>query len=117
GYAPFRQLPVGRFDGVICTDVLEHCPEDDVPWILGEIFAFARKLVFCNVACYPAQKRLPNGENAHCTVKSRTWWRELVSQIAADHPAVFYEITLSTPTTLPDGRAGVEKERLRPAQR
>jgi 2-polyprenyl-3-methyl-5-hydroxy-6-metoxy-1,4-benzoquinol methylase len=27
-YAPFAQLPGGRFDGVICTDVLEHCPEE-----------------------------------------------------------------------------------------
>jgi hypothetical protein len=28
GYPPFSTLPEGRFDGVICTDVLEHCPEE-----------------------------------------------------------------------------------------
>jgi hypothetical protein len=30
-YAPFGQLPEGQFDGVISTDVLEHCPEEDIP--------------------------------------------------------------------------------------
>src|SRR6202008_2463892 len=37
-YEPFSQMPVGPFDGVISTDVLEHCPEQDIPWILGEMF-------------------------------------------------------------------------------
>src|SRR5688500_18816404 len=55
GYPQFAQLPVGSFDGVICTDVLEHCPEDDMPWILGELFAFARRFVYANVACFPAR--------------------------------------------------------------
>src|SRR6185503_562707 len=30
GYAPHNALPEGKFDGVICTDVLEHCPEEDL---------------------------------------------------------------------------------------
>jgi hypothetical protein len=115
GFAPFNQLPAGKFDGVICTDVLEHCPEEDIRWIVGEMFSFARSFVFCNVACYAAQKHLPNGENAHCTVKSREWWRGLVGELSAPHPGVFYEITLSTPTTLADGRPAVEKECLRRA--
>jgi hypothetical protein len=28
GYAKFAELPAGRFDGVISTDVLERCPEE-----------------------------------------------------------------------------------------
>jgi hypothetical protein len=66
---PFSALPEGRFDGVVCTDVLEHCPEEDLPWIVGELFGYARLFVFANVACYPAAKKLPNGENAHCTIR------------------------------------------------
>jgi len=59
-YKPFSELPVGKHDGVISTDVLEHCPEDDVPWILGEMFGYARKFVFATIACYPARKHLPS---------------------------------------------------------
>lgn len=54
---------------MICTDVLEHCPEEDIPWIVDELFAFARKFVYANIACFPARKQLPSGGNAHCTVK------------------------------------------------
>jgi hypothetical protein len=78
GYAPHSALPEGKFDGVVCTDVLEHCPEEDLPWILDEIFGYARRFVYLNVACFPARKTLPNGENAHITVRPPDWWRELV---------------------------------------
>src|SRR5437763_1557904 len=64
GYQPYRKLPAGQFDGVISTDVLEHCPEEDLSWILQEIFSFARRFVFLNVACFPARKTLPDGTNA-----------------------------------------------------
>ena len=28
------------------------------------------------MACYPAQALLPNGENAHATIKEPKWWFE-----------------------------------------
>jgi len=90
GYEPFSRLPAGRFDGVICTDVLEHCPQDDMRWIVGELFSFAGKFVYANIACYPAKKRLANGENAHCTIQSEDWWQAVLSGVAADHPGVRY---------------------------
>ena len=79
GFKPHSALPEGRFDGVICTDVLEHCPEEDLGWILDEIFGYAEKFVYLNVACYPARKSLPNGLNAHVTVRPPQWWRALVA--------------------------------------
>ena len=90
GYAPHSARPEGTFDGVICTDVLEHCPEEDVPWILEEIFAYAGRFVYLNVACYPARKTLPNGENAHVTVRPAEWWRERVQ--AAARPEIRFEL-------------------------
>jgi len=90
-YQPFTEIPTGRFDGVISTDVLEHCPEDDIPWIIEEIFSYADKFVFANVACYPAKKRLANGENAHCTIKPPEWWAEVIEAVASRHPGVRWE--------------------------
>lgn len=91
-YAPYSALPEGVFDGVICTDVLEHCPEQDIPWIVGEIFDYATRFVFANVACYPASKRLPSGENAHCTIKAADWWDGLLSGVASRHAQVRWEV-------------------------
>jgi len=96
GHLPFCVLPEGRFDGVICTDVLEHCPEDDLPWIVGELFGFARLFVFANVACYPAIKTLPNGENAHCTIRPVEFWRGLFDKAAAATSGVLWEVWADT---------------------
>jgi hypothetical protein len=104
-YEPFSRMPAGTFDGVICTDVLEHCPEQDIPWILGELFGFARQFVFANVACYPAMKHLPNGENAHCTVRPADWWREQLQRASSDHPAIRYEFLLDEP-----GEKGIQQQ-------
>lgn len=92
GYTPFSTLPSGKFDGVICTDVLEHCPEEDMAWIVDELFAFANMFVFANVACYPAHKLLPNGENAHCTIQPPQWWERLFTATAARHHGVDWEV-------------------------
>ena len=43
-YPKFAELPTGEFDGVISTDVLEHCPEEDMPWIVGELFGYRNAL-------------------------------------------------------------------------
>jgi hypothetical protein len=97
GYQPFSALPEGAFDGVVCTDVLEHCPEEDLRWIVGELFGFARGFVFANVACYPAQKTLPNGENAHCTVRPVSFWRAIFESAASGSSGVLWEVWADTP--------------------
>jgi hypothetical protein len=95
GYEPFSELPRGTFDGVICTDVLEHCPEEDIPWILDELFGFARKFVFANVACFPARKTLPSGGNAHCTIRPVKWWKEHVQRAALRKPELLFQFRLA----------------------
>jgi hypothetical protein len=94
-YQPFTQLPSGKFEGVICTDVLEHCPEEDIPWILGELFGYATKFVFANVACFPAKKRLPSGGNAHCTIKPVRWWEEQLEGASRANRGALYEFKLA----------------------
>jgi hypothetical protein len=109
-YEPYSKLPEGKFDGVVCTDVLEHCPEQDLPWIIRELFGYANRFVFANVACYPAHKRLPNGENAHCTIQPVEWWMALVSDIARDHPGVIWEFWVQSVVTTPAGTQYVEQK-------
>lgn len=93
-YPPYSRLPEGSFHGVIATDVLEHCPEEDMRWIVEEIFGFATRFVYLTIACYPAAKRLPNGENAHCTIRAPEWWQALFDDIAARRPQVAWEAWL-----------------------
>lgn len=74
GVRAFASLPDGPFDAVICTDVLEHVPEVFVDETLHQIFSRSLRLVYLNISTRLAVKKLPNGENAHCTVKAPDWW-------------------------------------------
>jgi hypothetical protein len=103
GYKRFSILPQGTFDGVISTDVLEHIPKEDVPWVLDEIFGYARIFVYLNVACYPAKKILPNGENAHCTVEPPEWWIALFEEQVKRTPGLKYFSVFDVPIRKADG--------------
>ena len=105
-YKPHSEVPTGTYDAVICTDVLEHCPEEDVPWILGELFAYANKLIFANIACYPAKKTLPNGENAHCTIQPPQWWANHIEALANRYPDVAFEFVVAFFEDTPQGPQG-----------
>lgn len=96
GYDPaceaYAKYPKGSYDGVYASDVMEHLPAEDVGWIVEELFLFATKFVFATVALVPAKKNLPNGENAHITLKPREWWLAHFEQAAAKYPAVRYVV-------------------------
>lgn len=80
GVPQFGVLPGKKYDLVICTDVLEHVPEEEISDTLNEIFSISKKCCFINIAMYPAGTFLPNGENAHCTLKPIDWWRVKMSE-------------------------------------
>ncbi len=73
----FKEFPVGRADLVINTDMLEHIPEENLHPVLTQIRVFSPNVYF-QIATAPAHTILPNGENAHCTVKPAEWWAELL---------------------------------------
>ncbi len=85
-----QQFLAQKYDAVICTDVLEHCDKQDLPWIIRELFESARTAVFATIATYPAVKHLPNGENAHCTLEPAGWWSALFTDAAKEFPDVNY---------------------------
>ena len=84
GYRAHDQKPEGTWDGVICTDVLEHIPRDSVKDVLFDIISRADKFVFLNVSTRPAGVNLPNGENAHCTVEEHSWWEKQIKNVKTD---------------------------------
>lgn len=110
GHEPFKDLPDHPYDGVICTDVLEHITTPDVPWIVDEMFSYARKFVYANVACYPAVKFLPNGQNVHCTLQSPDWWAGVFHAVAMRHTDISYRLVTSTKTG-PRKKLGFAKNR------
>lgn len=76
GVEKFSVLPQDSYDMVICIDVLEHIPENLLDTVLDQIFSRAKKIVFLTISTKLAQKILPNGNNAHVTVRPEKWWLE-----------------------------------------
>ena len=72
---------MGLYDAVICTDVLEHVPTSDLGWVIKEIFNFATKMVFLNIACMPALKKLKDGSNVHISLHSPYDWLQFIAEI------------------------------------
>lgn len=76
----FETLPDQMFDGIYSTDVMEHIPEEVIPEVFDWIFNHANKFVFLGISTQPARAILPNGENAHCTVKPISWWADQIKK-------------------------------------
>jgi hypothetical protein len=70
----------GPFDLVWCVDVMEHIDELDVDWVIDDLLAYAERALLVTIACYPAKKHLPDGRNAHLTVRPAEWWRTRFSE-------------------------------------
>ena len=80
GVEQFAKRPTAC-DLVICTDVMEHVPEDVVDEVLQDVCSLANKAVFFNISTQPASKKLVDGSNAHATVRPRRWWQEKLSKL------------------------------------
>lgn len=75
----YNNKPPTTVDLVTCTDVLEHIPEDELDDFMEDIKSCGRKFFF-NVCTRLAHEILPNGDNAHCTVKPVDWWVERLKE-------------------------------------
>lgn len=96
-YEPARNIDQRQcVDCVICFDVLEHIYIVDIKAIICDLFRYAKKLLIINVACYSAAAKLPNGENAHITVRSPHWWKGVLDSISIDYPDVSVLLLCST---------------------
>lgn len=74
-FSAVAERPYGKYDGVLCSDVLEHIPEGEVDGFIEELFRFAKKFVWASVCCRPAKKTFPDGvTNLHVTIHPLEWW-------------------------------------------
>lgn len=102
-YEPSLDIDERRVcDAVVCFDVLEHIFLVDVSSVVWELFSLAKKIVIVNVACYPARALLPNGENAHVTVRPPMWWKGVFDAISPAFPDITYALYGSTSFTNSD---------------
>ena len=87
-YNKYKKYPSEKKDCVICTDVIEHIPPQDVIQLIKEIFMLANKTVFLNIAGYQAKKYLPDNRNVHLSIKSSSEWKQIIGDIKLEFPNI-----------------------------
>ena len=78
----------GAFDTVVCTDVLEHLDESDVPQALGELSRVCRGSLYATIAT-----RMDRDKFWHLTVESRKWWEDGFFKIGMRKHAAMLALT------------------------
>lgn len=74
----YNRIHTKHFDLLICTDVLEHVPIKKMEKLLKKITKLSDTCFFA-ISCRLATHILPNGENAHCTVFPKEWWKDYLN--------------------------------------
>lgn len=75
----FSVIPQNHYDMIINTDVLEHIPKSDICDVLNHIKSLSNNVFFC-LHHGKARTILPNGENAHITIKPKEWYHNLMKK-------------------------------------
>jgi hypothetical protein len=82
GWPPVAKEPQGRFDIVVCTQVMGSVPIVDLPWFIGRLYGFAEKAVYIGERIKPVRKQL----HAHMAAqmpheKPHEWWAEQLRSV------------------------------------
>jgi len=80
-------------DALVCRGVLSDLPEEDLPWVLDDLMASARRSATLELSWDGAQR-------------SADRWDELLARAGSSHPSVHWSLTLRAPDGQSEHREG-----------
>ena len=99
GYDPgnpnFSTLPSKKFQSLISLDVIEHFELDYLESNLIQIRELTEKYLFLIIACYPANKKLPDGRNCHLIIQKPNWWKTKLDSVFSTANSIEYFVRKS----------------------
>lgn len=84
----YSEEPTKRADGIICTDVIEHIPEEDIITFINDLFKLANKFIFVVIATVPASKYFDDGRNIHLCIKTENEWKGIFMRFKKKYPDI-----------------------------
>ncbi len=88
GVEEYSLYPQTKFDGLICTDVIEHIPESDILYFIDELFKLSKKFIFIVIATIPATKYFDDGKNIHLCLKNKEDWEKIFLDFKNKYPKI-----------------------------
>lgn len=88
GVEKYSIYPKNKHDGVICVDVIEHIPEEDIINFIDELFQLSNKFIFVVIATIPASKYFDDGTNIHLCLKDQSIWMDIFESFKNKYPEI-----------------------------
>lgn len=81
--APANNLPYadGEFDAVVCSEVMEHIPEEDTLDTLREIYRIGSDKYFFTISLTPEQLPVAGYIQSHINLHEPKWWFEQFDKV------------------------------------
>jgi len=75
-YDIYSKKPTNKFDFVVCSDVLEHVPDDYLEEFFFDINNFVKSdgIIFYSISTKPSRNSFIDGTNMHINIKSIEDW-------------------------------------------
>lgn len=80
--ALYSKKPLTKFDIVLCSDVLEHIPDTNLPEFFSELYQYVeiKGTVFYSVSTKTSNNSFLTGENMHINIKNASEWIETIKR-------------------------------------
>jgi uncharacterized protein len=81
---------------VVSTEVLDCLPDEDVPWVLDELFRSARRKVAVTVTTAPRTSTLGHGIHVSQAPRPESWWMAQLEAASCHHPEKHWQLIVHT---------------------
>ena len=84
--------PTGKFDIIMCTEVLEHVPLNELPELLTEMKSYLADggVVILTIPRGLSSNAFPDGTNLHITLMETKEWNALLDQYFDNHVLIHH---------------------------
>ena len=82
-------------DGVVCEGVLEFLPDEDVPWVVDDLFERSRRFVYAVVGNDARSERLGDGSRLESHPRDPSWWIRHLETAGRRHPELHWTLVLA----------------------
>lgn len=111
GTFPTGQPTDRTADGVVCAGTLDFFPDEDVPWMLEELFRRARRFVYVSTGVSSRGATLPDRSLPEVRIRSAKWWRTHLDPIGFRYPRIRWHLDMggrrkAWASTAPNRRLG-----------
>ena len=81
---------------VVFTEVLDYLPDEDVPWVLDELFRSARRKVAVTVTTATRASALAHGIHVWHRARPESWWLAQLEAASCRYPERHWQLTVRT---------------------